>query len=407
MGVLIEGLVNFYLEIVMKKNIVKTLFFSSISILTVLIILIVFIARNRSSGLNVVFVNIPNSVSDGISAQILRKTERPPVFKTLSSDGLDIQKLSKRTDIIFSYNGEFGTEISAFAKEIPSSILQTVPENFLQTQNALPILLEHYGIFYYNSAKQKASASYAFDFSEFELYLQKTKNVTEFPLFVSGGDDLRLLAFVGTLTESVFGQEAYTEFLNALKNYSTMENLLQVKISSDKTVKDAFGIIIDFQKKAYLHPAWLGATIEDFKNYALDSRFSVAFASLSDFRTLGSALGQGFSMDRMPILDAKTRHGIIAPVIQGFCLSEKKEAMELLEFFSEIDVETELSNSTMLAPASAFASSCDKEADDVRFLASACPAGPLCDPFTAVFESDYKRGNSFCRDLRFYFKSFQ
>ena len=186
-----------------------------------------------------------------------------------------------------------------------------------------------------------------------------------------------------------------------------MENLLQVKISSDKTVKDAFGIIIDFQKKAYLHPAWLGATIEDFKNYALDSRFSVAFASLSDFRTLGSALGQGFSMDRMPILDAKTRHGIIAPVIQGFCLSEKKEAMELLEFFSEIDVETELSNSTMLAPASAFASSCDKEADDVRFLASACPAGPLCDPLTAVFESDYKRGNSFCRDLRFYFKSFQ
>ena len=226
-------------------------------------------------------------------------------------------------------------------------------------------------------------------------------------MFVSGGDDLRLLAFVGTVTESVFGQEAYTEFLNALKNYSTMENLLQVKISSDKTVKDVFGIIIDFQKKAYLHPAWLGATIEDFKNYALDSRFSVAFASLSDFRTLGSALGQGFSMDRMPILDAKTRHGIIAPVIQGFCLSEKKEAMELLAFFSEIDEEAALSNSTMLAPASAFAPSCDKEADDVRFLASACPAGPLCDPFTAVFESDYKRGNSFCRDLRFYFKSFQ
>lgn len=373
-----------------------------------LMLAIAFFALNRKSRLTVVFVDIPNFISEPVCKRISQRAKRPPVFRSLSAD-VNVQKLSKRADIIFSYNGEFGTEISAFAKEIPSSILQTVPENFLQTQNALPILLEHYGIFYYNSAKQKASASYAFDFSEFELYLQKTKSVTEFPLFVSGGNDLRLLAFVGTVTESVFGQEAYTEFLNALKNYSTMENLLQVKISSDKTVKDVFGIIIDFQKKAYLHPAWLGATIEDFKNYALDSRFSVAFASLSDFRSLGSALGQGFSMDRMPILDAKTRHGIIAPVIQGFCLSEKKEAMELLAFFSEIDEDAALSNSTMLAPASAFASSCDKEADDVRFLASACPAGPLCDPLTvtAVFESDYKRGNSFCRDLRFYFKSLQ
>ena len=233
----------------MKKNVVKSLFLSSIFVLTVLILVIAFAARNRSSKLNVVFVNIPDFVREGISAQILRKTERPPVFKTLSSDSLDIQKLAKRTDIIFSYNGEFGTEISAFAKEIPSSILQTVPENFLQTQNALPILLDHYGIFYYNSAKQKASASYAFDFPEFELYLQKTKSVTEFPLFVSGGNDLRLLAFVGTLTESVFGQEAYTEFLNALKNYSTMENLLQVKISSDKTVKTLSALLLTFRKK--------------------------------------------------------------------------------------------------------------------------------------------------------------
>ena len=371
-----------------------------------LMLAIAFFALNRKSRLTVVFVDIPNFISEPVCKRISQRAKRPPVFRSLSAD-VNVQKLSKRADIIFSYNGEFGTEISAFAKEIPSSILQTVPENFLQTQNALPILLEHYGIFYCNNARQKASARYASDFYDFELYLQKTKSVMDFPLFVSGGDDLRLLAFVGAVTESVFGHEAYTELLKALKNYGTMENLLQVKISSDKTVKDVFGIIIDFQKKAYLHPAWLGATIEDFKNYALDSRFSVAFASLSDFRTLGSALGQGFSMDRMPILDAKTRHGIIAPVIQGFCLSEKKEAMELLAFLSEIDEEAALSNSTMLAPASAFAPSCDKEADDVRFLASACPAGPLCDPLTAVFDTDNGLGAAFCRDVRFYFKNFR
>lgn len=389
----------------MKKNASKGLYFVSLLLTVALIIIISFVVWSRKSKLTVTFVNIPDSIKESISTQIVQRSTRPLVFKTLSSDRLNAQKLSKKADMVFSYNGSFGTEISRFAKEIPVSLFQMVPENFLYTSTALPILLEHYGIFYHDSIKQKASAAYASNFEEFELYLQKTKSVTEFPLFVSGGDDARLLAFIGALTESIFGQEAYIELLNALKNYTTIEELLPIPLSSDKTVKDVFDIIINFQKKAYLHPAWLGASIEDLQNYALDTRFSIAFAPLSDFRALGSSLGQDFSMDRLPVLDVKLRHGILAPVIQGCCLSEKKEAMELLGAFSTADVQQELSNQTMLAPASAFASSCDKEADDVRFLAVSCSAGALSDPWAGAFDLDNRRGKSFCADIRFYLKN--
>ncbi len=391
----------------MKRNDTRKIIFFSVCLAAVLTLVVSLAVWNGRSRITVAFVNIPDKVQESLSSQILERTKRRPVYKTFSSDLFDAGKISKKADIVFSYNGGFAEELSAFAREIPSSVLQAVPENFIQTKTALPVLLDHHGIFYYNSAMRKASARYASDFSTFEAYLQKTKPFVEFPLYVSGGSDKMLLGFVGAVAEGVYGSGAYAEFLNALKDYSTMENLLAYPISEEKTVKDVFDIVSDFQNKGYLHTAWLVATVSDFKNCTLDSRFSVAFAALSDFRSLGSSLGQGFSMDRMPVKDASVKHGIIAPVIQVFCTSKKKAAAEVVSVFSQIDVQKNLADGTELALASAIAPSFDKEADDVRFLAASCGSGPLSDPLAAAFDLDEKRGKSFCRDLRLYLGNLQ
>ncbi|WP_147613762.1 hypothetical protein [Treponema pectinovorum] len=382
---------------------------STFSVLAVLLVcLVIFFAIwNSKTRLKVLFIDIPEPVQNSLTAQVSQLSKRKPVFKTFKGDLTSLKKSVKKSDIVFSYNGNAAEEVGNFAKEIPNSILQTVPENFLNgKRNSYPILLDHYGIFYYDKVRQAASIQYATGFSEFESYLKKVKTYAEIPLFVSGGRDSNLLAFVGAVIEGVFGSDSYLTFVDSLKNYKNMEDFLKIELSSGKTVKDAFDIILDFERKGYLHSAWLGAMPEELKNYTLDSRFAIAFTSLLNFRTLGSVLGQGFSMDRMPVLHTNLNHGLIAPAIQIFCTSDKKIAWQTVFAFSGIDVQNNISDTTMLALASAFAASYDKQADDVRFLAASCSAGPLCEPLVAAFELDEKRGKSFCKDLRSYFKNF-
>lgn len=386
----------------------KKIVLLSVCLAVVLCVVTFFAVWNYKTRLSVLFVNMPESVQTALTAQVLDIAKRPPVFKTFKGDSADLNKSAKKMDLVFAYNGQAGYNLKNFAKKLPSALIQTVPDSFFNAgQNAYPILLDHYGIFYYNRVRQGAKLKYPATYTEFEAYLKKIKSVVEIPLFVAGGSDSRLLAFVGAIVEGAFGSDAYFNFINALKSYKTMDELLTVNLSSEKTVKDAFDILLDFERKGYLHTAWLGAKAGELKTYALDARFGIAFASLLDFRALGSMMGQGYSMDRMPVLNTRVKHGMIAPLIQIFCTSDKKVAMETVTSFSMVQVQNKISDTTMLALASAFAPSYDKEADDVRFLAASCAAGPLSDPLVAAFELDENRGKSFCRDLRSYLRIYQ
>ena len=379
------------------------IFFGLIAVVLCLVFCLV--VWNKKTKLSVLFVDIQEPVKSAFTTQLSQISKRKPVFNVFKGDIASLKNASKKADLIFAYNGQAASEISEFAKEIPGYILQTVPENFLNDKkNACPILLDHYGVFYYEKARRDAHIQYATSFTEFQSYLEDVKPYVEIPLFVPGGSDSRLLAFVGAVTEGVFGSDAYANFVNALKNYKGIDDLLKTKISSDKTVKDAFDIILDFERNGYLHSTWLGVMPHELKNYTLDSRFAIAFVSLSDYRMLDAVLGQEFSMDRMQVLDTKVKHGIIAPVIQVFCTSEKKIALDAVAALSEIEVLNDISDATKLALASAFAPSYDKQSDDVRFLAASCYSGPISDPLIAAFELDEKRGKSFCTDLRTYLK---
>ena len=98
---------------------------------------------------------------------------------------------------------------------------------------------------------------------------------------------------------------------------------------------------------------------------------------LSKRRDIEYNLIKYYDSEYFPKYDNSVEHGVIAPQTVAVLLKDKKQASLVLGQLTSSEIQADLSNGSFLAPVASRAEAYDRQADDIRFWAASCAAGPL------------------------------
>ena len=174
------------------------------------------------------------------------------------------------------------------------------------------------------------------------------------------------------MSEILYGAEGYKKMLSVLREASSLN-----KANLPEELARVLDEIKAMQKREVLYPSWTKVTHRDILYFMKEGKIGAAAMYLSDRRNVEFNLIKYFDSAFFPRCDNKVDHGVIAPQTAVFLLSGKKDAALIAGQLASADVQSELSNLSLLAPVAARAEAVDRQADDVRFWAASSPAGAL------------------------------
>ena len=375
-----------------------------------LLVLSAIICSSCKKTVKIAFCDLPQEISSSVEEVVSKNSNVKYKISNISKEEFvskNVKKIAKKNDILFANDGKIAELIEEYAKDIPENIYLNVPDRIAGDKSKkLPILLDHYGIGYCDSVRRSLNLMYPADYDGLVEYLNEVKNVTDYPIFVAGGENKELLALLTALCESIGGKEGYDSFIAVCENYledaenTNFNRLLTQKIYENYYFDDILKIVIDWENEGFLAKNWLNLKNIDFKAYSRDYDIGCAFLSLSQFHSLDYKIAQNYSCDRFPVQNFYVEHGIISPQIVCFGMNDKKIVNEILNDLVSAESQKELSAKTMLAPAGKNGTAYDRAADDVRFLASSCYYGSLPDCDNELLCYNEEVINRFIEEIR-------
>ena len=257
-------------------------------------------------------------------------------------------------------------------ESLPTSIRKAAAREAEEGHYALPLLLDHFELSYFWPAKNKLGLKEPQSYGSLLRYLEAVKKYMEIPLICAGAADKNLLGFVSAMSEILYGAEGYKKMLSVLREASSLN-----KANLPEELARVLDEIKAMQKREVLYPSWTKVTHRDILYFMKEGKIGAAAMYLSDRRNVEFNLIKYFDSAFFPRYDNKVDHGVIAPQTAVFLLSGKKDAALIAGQLASADVQSELSNLSLLAPVAARAEAVDRQADDVRFWAASSPAGAL------------------------------
>ena len=318
----------------------------------------------------------------------------------LSEGNIDLAAVKEKYDMLFTWKGEVTDTLEASSEDIPSKILEVIPTN-LRNKKCVPILLDHCELDYNNNVVTKTTGNIPNSFPTFLNYLNQAKSQVFSPFFCAGANDRVLTAFVGSLIEANGGVGAYKKLIEELRAGTEFEELLDKELGSGNlTLRYILELLKTWPKDGLTHPSWFNGQQTDLIYFAHDDHLAVFFTYLSDHRNIPYETISKYETFVMPPVSSTTEYGIIAPAISCMLLTDNSNCKRYIaEFFTE-DTQVELSNVTKLAPVHLRAQAYDRQADDVRYWAAACPGGALPDLYLAVWQRDPAGCTEFAKNIR-------
>ncbi|MBO4546978.1 MAG: hypothetical protein J5700_05310, partial [Treponema sp.] len=253
---------------------------------------------------------------------------------------------------------------------LPTSIRKAT--SYGQKHYAIPILLDHFEIAYYQITKKNLGLETPQSYGELLRYLEALKGNVEIPLICAGGGDTELFGFVSAMAELLYGAEDYKKAVAVLRESSNMN-----KDNLPEAVTKVLDEIKALQERELLFPKWTKTSKGDIKFFMQERKIGSVAMLLSQRRDIEYNLIKYYESERFPKYDNAAEHGIIAPQIVAVLLNGKKSAPLVLGHLTSADVQSDLSNESFLAPVASRAEAYDRQADDIRFWAASCSAGPL------------------------------
>ena len=318
----------------------------------------------------------------------------------LSEGNIDLAAVKEKYDMLFTWKGEVTDTLEASSEDIPSKILEVIPTN-LRNKKCVPILLDHCELDYNNNVVTKTTGNIPNSFPTFLNYLNQAKSQVFSPFFCAGANDRVLTAFVGSLIEANGGVGAYKKLIEELRAGTEFEELLDKELGSGNlTLRYILELLKTWPKEGLTHPSWFNGQQNDLLYFAHDDHLAVFFTYLSDHRNIPYETISKYETFVMPPVSSTTEYGIIAPAISCMLLTDNSNCKRYIaEFFTE-DTQVELSNVTKLAPVHLRSQAYDRQADDVRYWAAACPGGALPDLYLAVWQRDPAGCAEFAKNIR-------
>lgn len=237
---------------------------------------------------------------------------------------------------------------------------------------AIPLLLGHFEIAYYENSRQKLGLEIPQSYGGLLRYLERVKEAVDIPLICAGAEDTELLNFVSAISESLYGAADYKKMLADVRESSALN-----KSALPESLTRVLDEVKAMQSRELIFPRWTKVTLRDVRYNMQERAIGAVAMSLTFRRDLEYNLVKYYSSNFFPRYNNSAEHGIIAPQTVACLLTKKKNAALLLGHLVSADVQSGLSDLSLLAPAASRAEAYDRQADDVRFWAASSSAGAL------------------------------
>lgn len=341
--------------------------------------LVLFIAATiNSKTVKVAFYGVSQNVQKAVSSEIDKMSLARVRYYVLDANEALPKNAQKKYSILIAKNSfdlnsraeNFVPATESLFDALPTSIRKTTA--YGQGHYALPLLLDHFEIGYYQPAKDRLGLKQPRNYGELLRYLQALEGDVEIPLICAGSDDEQLYGFVSAMAELLYGADEYKMAVAVLRESSNMN-----KVNLPEAITRVLDEIKAMQERGLLFSKWTKCSPRDIKFFMQEKKIGAAAMFLSQRRGIEYNLIKYFDSAYFPRYDVDADHGIIAPQIAAFLLKNKKDSSLILGQLVSSEIQEALSNKSLLAPVASRAESYDRQADDVRFWAASSAAGPL------------------------------
>lgn len=388
----------------MKKK-YKFIFVILILILFILIFSVIFLAKRKSSKtVNVAFYGLSADLCKAISEEFSDNQKLTAKFDILAADDFDLSVILKKYDIFFAWNGEVTDALSESAEKIPAKILENIPIS-LRNNKCVPVLLDNFEIAVNKEIAQKIQINPEESFQAFADFLHEASKYAFSPFFAEGSDDKILLALAGSFVQAIGGLNAYKNLINQMQTYDALEDFIDTGLNDDGfSFGDVLNMLKIWPKEELLHPLWTVANKKDLEIFAEQNQIASFFINLNEHRKIPYDIISKFEVVKMPLADENIPHCIIAPSVSCVLISDNSNAKDFLAELLSAQIQTKLSDKTMMACVNYQAEQFDSLCDDIRFLVASCEYGIMPDLENAVFQRRQDKMNQFAQEIRAYLK---
>lgn len=336
------------------------------------------VARINSKTIKVAFYGIDKNIESVIKAQIDKMKFGRIRYYDLDAEAELPKKVHKKYSILIAKNS---FALRGRAKNfipVNENILEALPisirkaTSYGQAHYAIPLLLDHFEIAYYQITEKELGLSRPKTYGELLRYLEALKGKVEIPFVCAGLNDTELFCFVSAMAELLYGAEDYNKAVAVLRESSNMN-----KENLPEAIAKVLDEIKAMQERGLIFSKWTNTSESDIKYFMQERKIGSVAMLLSKRRGIEYNLVRYYESDRFPKYDARADHGIIAPQVVAVLLKDKNDASLLLGNLVSPEIQESLSNESFLAPVASRAEAFDRQADDIRFWAASCAAGPL------------------------------
>ena len=333
----------------------------------------------NSGTVKIAFYGVDGRVQAAVQSEVGKMNLRRVKYTVLDAGAPLPKNVHKKHSILIAKNSlavknrarDFAPPNEALFDALPISIRKAT-ELESGGHYALPILLGHFEMAYYETARSKLGLSVPQSYGALLRYLERVKETAEIPLVCAGAEDPELFGFVSAMSESLWGAEGYKKMLAAARESSALNK---------NTLPESLTRVLDevkaMQKSGLLFSKWTKVSLRDLRYFMQERKLGAVAMFLSDRREIEYNLIKYYSSNFFPRYDNAEVHGIIAPQTVACLLSKKSGAALLLGQLVSSDAQESLSNLSQLAPTGSRAEAFDRQADDVRFWAASSSAGAL------------------------------
>lgn len=360
-------------------------------------------ASKKARNFAVAFYNLPEEISNPLKEKISAQYSEPIDFVEISAENLNNQNFSKNYDLFFTWNGALVNQLEKEASAIPekaySYIIQTeIPES----GKYLPLILDHWEVDYYIRGMKNINTEYPQSLEDLNDVLNKMKAIVFVPMYCSGGYDQDLLAFVSAFTDSLGGYKAYANLVELLSAKETFQETLDESLTENLTFRTVLDTIKMWKEEDLLYRKFIFTKDGELYNLGEERDVGVFFTSLSKHRDMPLSITEGYTADRFPLVNNNIEHALIGNAVVCVKLTEANTYDEIINSFVTPEFQTILSQESKLGPVSLTASSYDRQADDVRYLAAVSEKGVVPDLSKAAFQTAPEKQAHFAEQIRNY-----
>jgi hypothetical protein len=356
---------------------------AGIIFIIVLTTLCIYLYRRQT--ISAAFYGIDEKTAAEIGKQISAGRTGRIVIKTLDSTKPIPKSSLGKYHLLFAWNNSFGEEFETIAQksQSPSDIqyLQ-MPDSIAQAgihdgkRYALPLLINHYELAFYQMPRKKENIPLPRTLHEFETYLSLIKKDVHYPFVCAGGEDESMLALISALAESTGGAPAVEQLRTEINSSKHIADILDIRLAQDATLRTVLDRIRTWQQRKLIHPLWYEAHDTDLTSYIQNKETGAVFMTLSNHRKYDSKIINYYDTIRfVPAVPGD--HALIAPVLCAIVFKNTAGEENALARLVAPAVQEKLSQTSQLAPVSSRAAAHDMQADNVRFWAASCAAGPV------------------------------